>query len=396
MGTRYLLILVTFFLPLFIIIHGIIEFNLHCKRRDRTKIRIHINGTRGKSSVVRLIASGLRAAGYRVLAKTTGALPRIIYPDGTEKDIFRLEKPNIIEQLYVFKEANLSKADAVVIECMALLPSLQKICEDKIIKSHIGVITNVRPDHLDVMGPSIYDVAESLATTLPIKGVAFTAEKDFFNIIKTKADILNTDLHYVNGDRITNEMMEGFKYLEHRDNVSLALAVCNHLGIKEVVALKGMYEAEPDPGVLRTFKMTIEERWFEFINAFSANDAYSTLKIWERMARQFTSEQIKFVLIHTRKDRTQRSADMVNLLTNLPVNYVIIVGTGTRILGNFCIRRGIDAEKIYDLGNIGPEKIFNRIQELAGQKNIIFGIGNIVGLGMEIVEFFKQKKERYG
>jgi len=396
MHTKYLFILITFLLSLFIIVHGTIEYILHRRRRDRIKIRIHVNGTRGKSSVVRLIASGLRAAGYKVLAKATGTIPRIIYPDGTEKDIFRLEKPNIMEQLYAFKEAALSKADVVVVECMALLPHLQRICEEKIMKSHIGVITNVRPDHLDVMGPTIYDIAEALANALPKKGIAFTAEKDYFNIIKAKADILNTGLNYVDGDRITNEMMKGFKYLEHRDNVSLALAVCSHLGIKEDVALKGMYEAEPDPGVLRTFKMTIEGQWFEFINAFSANDAYSTLKIWERMARQFTPEQIKFVLIHTRKDRTQRSADMVNLLTNLPINYVIIVGTGTHILANTCIKRGIDVNKIYDLGNINPEKIFNRIKQLAGSRNIIFGLGNIVDLGMEIVEFFKQKKEQYG
>lgn len=395
MSTNYLFLLISFSILLFILIPGVIEYALHCRRIKKIKIRIHVNGTRGKSSVNRLIAAGLRAGGYKVLAKVTGTMPRIIYPDGTEKDIFRLEKTNIIEQLDVFKEAILSKADVVVIECMALLPHLQKICEDKIVKSHIGVITNARPDHLDVMGPTIYDVAESLTNTLPVGGVAFTSEKELFNIIKARADILNTTLHYVDGDRITNETMKGFKYLEHRDNAAIALAVCNQLGIQEEVALKGMHEAEPDPGALKTFKMTIDGKRFEFIDVFSANDPYSTLKIWERMATQFTLEQIKFVLINTRKDRTQRSADMVDLLVNLPINYIIIVGTGTHILEKICLKRGIGADKIYKLGNIRPEKIFNRIQKLAGQKNIIFGIGNIAELGMEIVDFFRHKKEQY-
>lgn len=395
MVTNQLILLTSFSISFFLIAWGIVEYALHCKRLNKIKIRIHVNGTRGKSSVTRLIAAGLRAAGYKPIAKVTGTTPRIIYPDGTEKDIFRLEKPNIIEQLSIFKEAILSGANAAVIECMALLPDLQKLCEEKIVKSHIGVITNVRPDHLDVMGPTINDVAESLTNTLPRSGVTFTSEKEFFKLIKSKADSLHADLHFANGERITDEIMKGFGYLEHRDNVALALSVCNHLGIKEELALRAMYASEPDPGVLRTFKMTIEDKWYEFINAFSANDAYSTLKIWERMAKQFTPEQTKFILMHTRSDRTRRSADMVDLLTHLPINYFIIFGTGTHILENLCLRTGIEQGKIYNLGNITPEKIFDRIQELASLKNIIFAIGNIVGLGMEVVDFFRHKKEQY-
>src|SRR3954471_10732401 len=47
-------------------------------------VRIHVGGTRGKSTTTRLIATGLRAGGVRVLAKTTGSEPRLILPDGSE------------------------------------------------------------------------------------------------------------------------------------------------------------------------------------------------------------------------------------------------------------------------------------------------------------------------
>ena len=43
-------------------------------------IRIHVNGSRGKSSVTRLIAAGLRESGLRILAKTTGSRARLILP----------------------------------------------------------------------------------------------------------------------------------------------------------------------------------------------------------------------------------------------------------------------------------------------------------------------------
>ena len=46
---------------------------------------IHVAGTRGKSTTVRLIAAGLRAGGHRVVAKVTGTQPRIILPDGSER-----------------------------------------------------------------------------------------------------------------------------------------------------------------------------------------------------------------------------------------------------------------------------------------------------------------------
>jgi poly-gamma-glutamate synthase PgsB/CapB len=165
MGKRELLFcFISLAIALFIVIPGIIEYIRHCHRRNRVRLRIHVNGTRGKSSVTRLIAAGLRAGGHVVIAKATGTTPRIIYPEGKEEEVFRLEKPNIIEQLFVFKESARLNADAVVVECMALLPQLQKVCEEKIIKSHIGVITNARNDHLDVMGPTIKEVASSLLT----------------------------------------------------------------------------------------------------------------------------------------------------------------------------------------------------------------------------------------
>ena len=56
----------------------------HRARLRAVPLRIHVAGTRGKSTTTRLIAAGLRAGGRRVLAKTTGSEPRLILPDGSE------------------------------------------------------------------------------------------------------------------------------------------------------------------------------------------------------------------------------------------------------------------------------------------------------------------------
>ena len=49
----------------------IVEFILHRRVLRRIPVRIHVNGTRGKTSVVRLIAAGLRAGGKKVYAKSS-------------------------------------------------------------------------------------------------------------------------------------------------------------------------------------------------------------------------------------------------------------------------------------------------------------------------------------
>ena len=70
------------FLLLLLTIAGYIEIYIHNNSLLKIPIRIHVNGARGKSSVTRLIAAGLRAGGITTMAKTTGSAPRIIDKDG--------------------------------------------------------------------------------------------------------------------------------------------------------------------------------------------------------------------------------------------------------------------------------------------------------------------------
>ena len=60
------------------VIAGIVEYIRHQERVFSIPIRIHINGTRGKSSVTRLIGAGLRAGGISNITKVTGTFPRLI------------------------------------------------------------------------------------------------------------------------------------------------------------------------------------------------------------------------------------------------------------------------------------------------------------------------------
>lgn len=187
-----------------LICYGVLEYIRHQKYLKSIPIRIHVNGTRGKSSVTRLIGAGLRAGGYHTITKVTGTFPRMILGDGTEIVVHRKEKANILEQLSIVAYCAREKADVLLIECMALQPNFQKITEHQMIKATHGVITNIRLDHLDVMGPGIINVAEALSKTIPKGSKLFTAEDRMLDYLKEKADKQKTELIAVNKDAVDN------------------------------------------------------------------------------------------------------------------------------------------------------------------------------------------------
>ncbi|MCZ7585089.1 MAG: poly-gamma-glutamate synthase PgsB [Deltaproteobacteria bacterium] len=235
----------------FLLVLGFLEIAFHRRNLSRIPVRVHVNGTRGKSSLTRLIASGLRAGGIRTCAKTTGTLPRMILPDGSEFPVFRPSKANVIEQLRIVRKAVGYDAKALVIECMALQPYLQTLCEAKLVRATHGVITNARRDHLDVMGPGEEDVALALAGMVPPKKILYTAERKHLGLFADAAKDRGTKLVGVTEDdveAITEKDLAGFSYVEHAENVALALKVCADLGVDRRRRFPACGKGNPIPG----------------------------------------------------------------------------------------------------------------------------------------------------
>src|SRR6266700_4553723 len=134
----------------------------HRRQLRRIPIRIHVAGTRGKSTTTRLIAAGLRAGGRRVVAKTTGAQPRLILPDGSEEAWPRRGPASVWEQRRLFVRAARLGADTVVVECMAIRPELVWASETHLIEATTAVITNARADHFEDIGEDPDAMAEAV------------------------------------------------------------------------------------------------------------------------------------------------------------------------------------------------------------------------------------------
>ncbi|MBT5783277.1 MAG: poly-gamma-glutamate synthase PgsB [Candidatus Marinimicrobia bacterium] len=373
-------------------IAGLIEFQLHNRSLSSIPLRIHVNGTRGKSSVTRLVAAGLREGGLKTFAKTTGTAPRVIDPEGKDRIIHRLRLPSIGEQVRLLRYFASEKPDAVVIECMAVQPQYQWIAEHQMIKSHIGVITNVRPDHLEEMGPTEEDVAYSLCNTIPNEALLITAEDQKLDILKAVAKQNNSQVVCSDPTSISQKEIDLFTYIEHRSNVAIAIDVCEKAGIDRQTALNGMHKVKPDVGALVVWDLMIKESTYKFVNGMAANDPVSTLGIWNSINDRYGLGKKTCIFFNSREDRPRRTAQMIELtLSKIKPNFFIIRGDKVlKIINDLVYLSPLTIIKTFDL-NKKLTKATELLESLPNE-TLIYAIGNQVGAGQEILEKISKLK----
>lgn len=373
---------------------GVIEYRLHQRRIYSIPIRIHVNGTRGKSSVTRLIGAALNEAGIKTITKVTGTYPRLILEDGTETLVYRRANANIIEQLGIVKFAYKRKAEALVIECMALEPQYQTITEEKMIHATIGVITNIRLDHVDVMGYTLKEIANVLGRTIPTNQHLFTAEIESADELKKIAGEKKCTIHFSDFNDISDDEMQHFSYIEHKENAALVLSICRHLGIDRETALKGMYKANPDSGALTKYDIKEQNKQIVFYNGFAANDPQSTLMIWQKLKNENRLSGKKIILLNTRQDRLDRAKQLSEMVAEEikdESDYLVLIGQSTEVVEDMTVSYGFNKNKIINLGWTEPEKVYESILSKTENNSTVLAIGNIGGMGNPVVEYFLNK-----
>lgn len=311
--------------------HFVAEQRRHHRRLFTIEHRVLVNGIRGKSSVTRLCAGALRASGQTVVAKTTGTAARFIYPSGREMEIARRNNmANVIEQVIVVRRASACRPWALVAECMAVLPELQQLNTEKLLRPTVVVITNVREDHLDEMGPTLDDVARSLARSMPAGGVCITAEADRLHILQEEADARGCELIYAEPRMVSDADMAGFSWITFKDNVACALKLAEILGVPRELALEGMYAAAPDPGVLRVDSCWHNGKNFSAVNLFAANDPASTMMNIKLLTDRGLIGDGFSLVINCRPDRVERNGQMGEMVARLAPERVYLIGDPTR------------------------------------------------------------------
>ncbi|MEV0923694.1 poly-gamma-glutamate synthase PgsB, partial [Streptomyces spongiicola] len=376
----------------FLFAAGVVEQRRHYAALHSIPSRVLVNGIRGKSSITRLCAGALRGGELVTVAKTTGTAARFIHPDATEEPVYRkFGIANVVEQIGIVRRAATYRPDALVIECMAVMPALQEVNQSKLIRSTIGVLCNVREDHLAEMGPTLDDVARSLCRSMPENGICVTAEKERFHILQEEADARNCELVYADPESVTDAELRGFSWFTFKENVAIALVVADLLGVEREVALQGMYDAPPDPGVLSVERYaTPEGKRLAFANVFAANDPESTLMNINQLLDLGAISRPLNVVINCRPDRVERNGQMGEIIPDLQPDNVFVIGHPAK--------SAIDAipaewrDRAVDLGGErrSADEFMPALLERMSDGSSLVAIGNIHGQGEELLEYLAE------
>ncbi|MBY8889490.1 poly-gamma-glutamate synthase PgsB, partial [Streptomyces sp. PTM05] len=96
-------------------------------------------------------------------------------------------------------------------------------------------------------------------------------------------------------------------------------------------AMKGMWEAPPDPGVLSVERyVTGEGKKLRFANVFAANDPESTLMNVQQLETLGAIRRPLGVVINCRPDRVERNGQMGAIVPDLDPDTVFLIGHPTK------------------------------------------------------------------
>ena len=322
--------------------------------RKRFALVIHVNGTRGKSTVTRMIHALLRGLDFEAFGKTTGSAARMLLPDGAEKPVQRFGPANVREQrnmMLRFAFTGSNKKKALVFECNAIREELQDVSA-KWLKPDISVITNVREDHvLELGGP--LEAAESFARAVPQNSVLVTSDRQYLDVWEAAAKKKNLHLLFVDpaeaggagsgGNEIagfTANRAAGVDAAGHEavssstaacdsaagsrasftagashgtavttgaaadsaaatagaaadfpENIACALGVADRLGITRDFALKSISEYKHDAGAFRIFTRNTGGAPVYFADARAANDIESSGRLFSAALKAVKGEK---------------------------------------------------------------------------------------------------------
>ncbi len=356
-----------------------------------------MTGTRGKSSVVRLLTSILREDGKKVLAKTTGSEVKHILPDGSETEVYRRGIPSIIEQKKLFKKAAKLQIDCIVAEIMSIHPENHYVESQQLLKPHFVVLTNVRLDHTYAMGKTEDDIASVYCLDIPEKATVFISEQEILPAFLKTVENQKAKLIVVQKGMSSALQKSDYesKIIQFSENLDLVVSVAKHLDIDEQVILKGIQNAKQDIGGLKIWKYQSKAsgKISYLVNAFAANDPKSTIEIISFVKNRIPFASENFIgLLNLRSDRGDRTAQWIEALKNGAGQHfkkVFVTGAHTN-----AVKRKVKSISV--LKEKYPAKITEELITEIDDQAIIFGFGNFGGNGKMLVDYWNQIGEVHG
>jgi poly-gamma-glutamate synthase PgsB/CapB len=371
----------------------------------RVQRRIAVTGTRGKSGVTRLVASGLRASGARVLAKTTGSKPLFIFPDGSEREIPRAGPPSVREQIRLVALAAATGADTLVSEMMSIGAECLAVESRRILRPGTLALTNVRLDHLEEMGRRKEEIARTLASAFPERADIFVLGEEVYPVFAEMAARTKSRLHPVALEAAGEGPGRGPRspVLEFEPNLRLAQAVLVSLGIGEEGAAAGFAAAAPDPGGLRIWRGEFGDppRPAVCVSAFAANDPESSAAALAKAMDTVPLAGRPLVgILSLREDRADRTLQWIRAAGEgffRGFAAVILIGGPARTAARRLRRQaGPAGASFFSVGEALPDALMNGVFSISPGEPAVVGLGNFVGAGERLVRYWAERGTDHG
>lgn len=345
-----------------LVVLGILESFFHKRNVESIPIRILINGTRGKTTVCRMLIKALNDKGIKTLGRTTGSEALIVYSDGREVPVKRRKRANIIEMVSFFRLAKKEKPECVVIECMALSEENQKTIGSRLVCPTHTVILNSYVDHIVEIGKTREETIRVLAKSINKDSVLFATEREYEGYGK--------EFHLIDNRHFDISSSHPL----HDENISAAVDVLAFFGIDEEEALKSIVEYSPDIGLIRDFDIP---GGVLFVNSFSVNDPKS---MHDEIVRVKAFGKKVNLIFNSRFDREYRVLSFEEALKDIDfVERVYVIGDyKSKVMRHIKHKAKIDAEKI------SPDDLLELIYK--SDDMVYLGLGNIKGDGEVLVK----------
>lgn len=340
-------------------------------------LRILVTGSRGKSSVVRLLTAAVASLGLNVRGRITGVLPRELSPGGhcstpLKETLLLRSGPTSVEEMRWWLSTLPRGTDAVVMENSAVAPELQPLAF-RWLQPHCTVLTNVRPDHEEVWGrgeenaayalcSGIGDTGETVSTEHPVVLPRSVAEKPCVHRLLSarRCRLVSCD--------------EGKNFKE--THIALVEEVCRIFGFDVIQSRSAAAALSPD---LADFALFREGEGI-LAAAFSANDPESTEQLF---CSTGWSREETTILFNARTDRVRRLGTFLPWLRSFPWKKVRITGGRPLFL---------PSPAVYS-----PLADAASLAEYIRSAGKVFGCGNVAGTPLEYLESKRpQSRERQG
>ena len=340
-----------------VLIYLVLEKVLYGRRLRRIPLRIHVNGTRGKTTVTCLTAELLRRAGIRTLAKTTGDHPSLILPDGRPMPIRRRGPARIHEQMRVVRRAaREGVAGRRARMHGAGAPSAGGLRASYGALQHRG--HHQRPARpLRGHGGGLDGVAVALSRTIPNGGVLVTESGPYEGLFRERAGARGAAVCVAGAARPF--AAAGAADPIPLENLALVRAIGLQAGLPPAQVDELLQQMAAHSSHLSIRYTNRGSGRIGLIDAFSANDTVSTARVQTALlcSGEMDYPRPVVALFNTRSDRPLRTLAFAEFIAGQTSYHAIALAGDGAFLARRRLRRRAIPAPIFTLAEREPSRL---------------------------------------